>query len=112
MNFTQGARESTKSIEYKIHQDKGDASKGDQKNDYLLKRTDGRIANRWQRRKCRVQEGYLNIYHADESKDPTRVNLLTCQMKRVADDQVSFDVISYNRTYHFQVLLSLISLKT
>ncbi|KAJ8984518.1 hypothetical protein NQ317_010989 [Molorchus minor] len=57
----------------------------------------------WQKRKCRVQaEGYLDICHADETKPPTRVNLLTCQIKMVPDDKRGFDLISYNRTYHFQ----------
>ena len=49
-----------------------------------------------------MREGFLDIYHADESKQPTKVNLLTCQMKPVADDRLCFDVVSYNRTYHFQ----------
>lgn len=49
----------------------------------------------WQKRKCRVQaEGYLEICHADESKPPTRVNLLTCQIKMVPDDKRGFDLIS------------------
>lgn len=83
----------------------------------------------WQKRKCRVQaEGFLDICHADESKPPTRVNLLTCQIKNVGDDKRCFDLISCrllityglglnigrkcvtdaspkfadNRTYHFQ----------
>lgn len=49
----------------------------------------------WQKRRCRVTaDGFLDIYHADESKPPTRVNLLTCQIKPVADDKRSFDLIS------------------
>lgn len=49
----------------------------------------------WQKRRCRVQaDGYLDICHADESKPPTRVNLLTCQIKMVPDDKRGFDLIS------------------
>jgi len=49
----------------------------------------------WQKRRCAVQaEGYLDICHADESKPPTRVNLLTCQIKLVPDDKRGFDLIS------------------
>merc|ERR1711936_788047 len=44
----------------------------------------------------------LKICHADESKAPSQVNLLTCQMKPVLEDRLCFDVVSYNRTYHFQ----------
>ena len=70
---------------------------------YLSKRSEGRLRNVWQRRRCLVRDGFLEIYHADESKPPTRVNLLTCQMKPVMEDRLCFDVVSYNRTYHFQV---------
>ena len=69
----------------------------------MLKRSEGRIRNTWQKRRCQVQDGFLKIFHADESKDPARVNLLTCQMKPSSDDRLCFDVVSYNRTYHFQV---------
>lgn len=49
----------------------------------------------WQKRKCRAQaEGYFDICHADESKPPTRVNLLTCQIKVVPDDKRGFDLVS------------------
>ena len=88
---------------YDIHQPKGDAAAGNQRAGYLLKRSEGRIRNTWQKRRCQVQDGFLKIFHADESKDPARVNLLTCQMKPSSDDRLCFDVVSYNRTYHFQV---------
>ena len=101
----QGSRDSNNSNTncYSIHQAKGDASAGNQKSGYLNKRSEGRIRNTWQRRRCQVQEGYLQIFHADEAKAPTRVNLLTCQMKPVSEDRLCYDVVSYNRTYHFQV---------
>ena len=91
--------------DYSIHQPKGDAAAGNQKIGYLNKRSEGRIRNTWQKRRCQVQDGFLKIFHADESKDPARVNLLTCQMKPSSDDRLCFDVVSYNRTYHFQVYL-------
>ena len=75
---------------------------GNSKKGYLNKRSEGRLRNVWQKRKCQAKEGFLEIYHADETKQPTRVNLLTCQMKPVADERLCFDVVSYNRTYHFQ----------
>ena len=92
-------------MQYQIHQPKGDAAAGNQKTGYLLKRSEGRIRNTWQKRRCQVHDGFLKIFHADESKDPARVNLLTCQMKPSSDDKLCFDVVSYNRTYHFQVCL-------
>ncbi|CAG9816731.1 unnamed protein product [Phaedon cochleariae] len=88
---------------YSLHQLQGDKHHGVTRSGHLLKKSEGKMRRVWQKRKCRVQaEGYLDICHADESKPPTRVNLLTCQIKIVPDDKRSFDLISYNRTYHFQ----------
>ena len=93
---------STNSGVYSVHQPKGDSSVGNNKTGYLNKRSEGRLRNVWQKRKCQTRDSYLEIYHADLTKAPTRVNLLTCQMRPVAEDRLCFDVVSYNRTYHFQ----------
>nr|CAH7733807.1 unnamed protein product [Callosobruchus chinensis] len=88
---------------YSLHQLQGDKHHGVTRTGHLLKKSEGKMRRVWQKRKCRVQaEGYLEICHADESKPPTRINLLTCQIKMVPEDKKSFDLISYNRTYHFQ----------
>ena len=83
--------------QYTLHQAKGDAKAGDWRDGYLLKRSEGRLRNVWQRRRCEVRDGFLKISHADESKTPSQVNLLTCQMKPVLEDRLCFDVVSYNR---------------
>ena len=88
--------------QYTLHQAKGDAKAGHRKQGYLMKRSEGRLRNVWQRRRCEVRDGFLKISHADENKTPSQVNLLTCQMKPVLEDRLCFDVVSYNRTYHFQ----------
>merc|ERR1719323_390128 len=88
--------------QYTLHQAKGDAKAGNFKSGYLSKRSEGRLRNVWQRRKCEVRDGFLRIHHGDESKAPSQVNLLTCQMKPVLEDRLCFDMVSYNRTYHFQ----------
>ncbi|KAK6630328.1 hypothetical protein RUM44_004995 [Polyplax serrata] len=88
---------------YSLHQLQGDKHAGLTRSGHLFKKSEGKMRRVWQKRKCRVQaEGFLDIFHADESKPPTRVNLLTCQIKNVGDDKRCFDLISYNRTYHFQ----------
>ncbi|KAL0268563.1 UNVERIFIED_CONTAM: hypothetical protein PYX00_010454 [Menopon gallinae] len=88
---------------YSLHQLQGDKHAGLTRSGHLFKKSEGKMRRVWQKRKCRVQaEGFLDICHADESKPPTRVNLLTCQIKNVGDDKRCFDLISYNRTYHFQ----------
>jgi Arf-GAP with SH3 domain, ANK repeat and PH domain-containing protein len=81
----------------------GDKNHGITRSGHLLKKSEGKVRRVWQKRRCRVTEdGFLDICHADETKPPTRVNLLTCQIKPVLDDKRSFDLISYNRPYHFQ----------
>ncbi|KAF5281108.1 hypothetical protein FQR65_LT02974 [Abscondita terminalis] len=88
---------------YSLHQLQGDKHHGVTRTGHLFKKSEGKMRRVWQKRKCRVlAEGFLDICHADESKPPTRVNLLTCQIKMVPDDKRGFDLISYNRTYHFQ----------
>ncbi|XP_063395004.1 arfGAP with SH3 domain, ANK repeat and PH domain-containing protein [Cydia fagiglandana] len=88
---------------YSLHQLQGDKQHGVTRSGYLLKKSEGKVRRVWQKRRCRVTaEGYLDIFHADENKPPARVNLLTCQIKVAADDKRAFDLVSYNRTYHFQ----------
>uniref|UniRef100_T1HS89 Transaldolase n=1 Tax=Rhodnius prolixus TaxID=13249 RepID=T1HS89_RHOPR len=88
---------------YSLHQLQGDKGAGLTRTGHLLKKSEGKMRRVWQKRRCCVQaDGFLDICHGDESKPPTRVNLLTCQIKLVPDDKRCFDLISYNRTYHFQ----------
>lgn len=80
---------------YSLQQLQGDKNHGITKTGHLLKKSEGKVRRVWQKRRCRVTaDGFLDIYHADESKPPTRVNLLTCQIKPVAEEKRSFDLIS------------------
>nr|CAD7259111.1 unnamed protein product [Timema shepardi]CAD7569147.1 unnamed protein product [Timema californicum] len=88
---------------YSLHQLQGDKQHGVTRTGHLLKKSEGKVRRVWQKRRCQVQaEGFLDICHADETKPPSKVNLLTCQIKLVPEDRRCFDLISYNRTYHFQ----------
>ncbi|XP_032527803.1 arfGAP with SH3 domain, ANK repeat and PH domain-containing protein isoform X1 [Danaus plexippus] len=88
---------------YSLHQLQGDKQHGVTRSGYLLKKSEGKVRRVWQKRRCRVTaEGFLDIFHADENKTPARVNLLTCQIKVASEDKRAFDLVSYNRTYHFQ----------
>uniref|UniRef100_A0A5K3FKS2 PH domain-containing protein n=3 Tax=Mesocestoides corti TaxID=53468 RepID=A0A5K3FKS2_MESCO len=100
-------------------------SYGTQKSGFLLKKSDGKVKRIWQRRRVCVSDHELCLYHADESKPPVRLMLLTCQLKLPGEhpspnvsapvDQSgdtpdtassvarrSFFLVSNNRTYHFQ----------
>ncbi|XP_058456104.1 arfGAP with SH3 domain, ANK repeat and PH domain-containing protein [Malaya genurostris] len=88
---------------YSLHQLQGDKNHGITRSGHLLKKSEGKVRRVWQKRRCRVTaDGFLDICHADETKAPTRVNLLTSQIKPASDDKKGFDLISYNRPYHFQ----------
>jgi Arf-GAP/SH3 domain/ANK repeat/PH domain-containing protein len=78
---------------------------GFRKSGYLLKKSEGKMrVKAWRKRRCEISDGYLFIYHSDETQPPTKLNLLTCQVKLVpGKEKKCFDLISYNRTYHFQV---------
>uniref|UniRef100_A0A8C3X5G7 ArfGAP with SH3 domain, ankyrin repeat and PH domain 1 n=1 Tax=Catagonus wagneri TaxID=51154 RepID=A0A8C3X5G7_9CETA len=86
---------------YSMHQLQGNKEYGSEKKGYLLKKSDG-LRKVWQRRKCSVKNGILTISHATSNRQPAKLNLLTCQVKPNAEDKKSFDLISHNRTYHFQ----------
>ncbi|XP_068196350.1 arf-GAP with SH3 domain, ANK repeat and PH domain-containing protein 1a [Antennarius striatus] len=86
---------------YSMHQLQGNKEFGSEKRGYLLKKSDG-LRKVWQRRKCSVKSGFLTISHATSNRQPARLNLLTCQVKPSAEDKKCFDLISHNRTYHFQ----------
>ncbi|XP_073488361.1 arf-GAP with SH3 domain, ANK repeat and PH domain-containing protein 1 isoform X4 [Aquarana catesbeiana] len=86
---------------YSMHQLQGNKEYGSEKKGYLLKKSDG-LRKVWQRRKCTVKNGILTISHATSNRPPAKLNLLTCQVKPNADEKKCFDLISHNRTYHFQ----------
>uniref|UniRef100_A0A8C6LX34 Un-named sa1614 n=1 Tax=Nothobranchius furzeri TaxID=105023 RepID=A0A8C6LX34_NOTFU len=85
---------------YSMHQLLGDKQYGTERSGFLYKKSDG-LRKMWQKRKCSVHNCYLTIAHATPNKPPTRLNLLTCQVKPNVEDKKCFDLISHNRTYHF-----------
>ncbi|XP_052761554.1 arfGAP with SH3 domain, ANK repeat and PH domain-containing protein-like isoform X1 [Mya arenaria] len=91
---------------YRLHQLQGNKNHGSTKEGFLLKKSEGMLKKMWQKRKCAIKDGIMRMHHADESKEPVCLNLLTCQVKLVSDDpgKKCFDLVSShgNRTYHFQ----------
>ncbi|XP_038552063.1 arf-GAP with SH3 domain, ANK repeat and PH domain-containing protein 2 isoform X1 [Micropterus salmoides] len=85
---------------YSMHQLLGDKQYGTERTGFLYKKSDG-LRKMWQKRKCSVHNCYLTIAHATPNKPPTKLNLLTCQVKPSVEDKKCFDLISHNRTYHF-----------
>lgn len=90
---------------YRLHQIQGNQIYGFRKSGYLLKKSEGKMrVKAWRKRRCEITDGFLFIYHSDETQPPTKLNLLTCQVKLVpGKEKKCFDLISFNRTYHFQV---------
>ncbi|KAM3860579.1 arf-GAP with SH3 domain, ANK repeat and PH domain-containing protein 1 isoform 3-T3 [Diretmus argenteus] len=86
---------------YSMHQLQGNKEFGSEKKGYLMKKSDG-LRKVWQRRQCSVKGGILTISHATSNRQPVKLNLLTCQVKPTTEDRKCFDLISHNRTYHFQ----------
>uniref|UniRef100_A0A673BYN1 Arf-GAP with SH3 domain, ANK repeat and PH domain-containing protein 3-like n=1 Tax=Sphaeramia orbicularis TaxID=375764 RepID=A0A673BYN1_9TELE len=61
-----------------------------------------RIRKVWQKRKCGVKFGCLTISHSTINRPPAKLNLLTCQVRPNPEDRRTFDLVTHNRTYHFQ----------
>ncbi|KAE8605026.1 hypothetical protein XENTR_v10014942 [Xenopus tropicalis] len=89
------------SVAYSLHQPQGNKEHGSERDGYLYKKSDG-IRKVWQKRKCTVQNGFLTISHGTANIPPAKLNLLTCQVKTNPEEKKSFDLISHDRTYHFQ----------
>ncbi|XP_044290814.1 arf-GAP with SH3 domain, ANK repeat and PH domain-containing protein 3 [Varanus komodoensis] len=86
---------------YSIHQHQGNKQYGTEKSGFLHKKSDG-IRKVWQKRKCGVKYGCLTISHSTINRPPVKLNLLTCQVRPHPEDKKSFDLVTHNRTYHFQ----------
>ncbi|XP_035388521.1 arf-GAP with SH3 domain, ANK repeat and PH domain-containing protein 3 isoform X1 [Electrophorus electricus] len=86
---------------YSIHQPQGNKKDGTEKSGFLLKKSDG-IRKVWQKRKCGVKYGCLTISHSTINRPPAKLNLLTCQVRPSPEEKRCFDLVTHNRTYHFQ----------
>ncbi|KAF4082487.1 hypothetical protein AMELA_G00151930 [Ameiurus melas] len=86
---------------YSLHQLQGNKAFGTECSGTLYKRSEG-LRKVWQKRKCAVKNGYLTICHGTANTPPAKLNLLTCQVKCNLEEKKSFDLISHDRTYHFQ----------
>ncbi|XP_030073601.1 arf-GAP with SH3 domain, ANK repeat and PH domain-containing protein 3 isoform X2 [Microcaecilia unicolor] len=86
---------------YSIHQLQGNKQYGTEKSGFLYKKSDG-IRKAWLKRKCGVKYGFLTISHSTINRPPVKLNLLTCQVRPNPEEKRSFDLVTHNRTYHFQ----------
>uniref|UniRef100_A0A8C6JLQ1 Uncharacterized protein n=1 Tax=Melopsittacus undulatus TaxID=13146 RepID=A0A8C6JLQ1_MELUD len=86
---------------YSIHQHQGNKQYGTEKSGFLYKKSDG-IRKVWQKRKCGVKYGCLTISHSTINRPPVKLNLLTCQVRPHTEEKKCFDLVTHNRTYHFQ----------
>ncbi|XP_078503957.1 arf-GAP with SH3 domain, ANK repeat and PH domain-containing protein 2 isoform X4 [Lissotriton helveticus] len=89
------------SVAYSLHQPQGNKEHGTERCGNLYKKSDG-IRKVWQKRRCSVKYGFLTISHGTAKGPPAKLNLLTCQVKTNPEEKKSFDLISHDRTYHFQ----------
>ncbi|XP_027855704.1 arf-GAP with SH3 domain, ANK repeat and PH domain-containing protein 2a isoform X1 [Xiphophorus couchianus] len=89
------------SATYSLHQPQGNKEHGTERSGFLFKKSDG-LRKVWQKRKCTAKNGYLTISHGTANRPPAKLNLLTCQVKHNPEEKRSFDLISHDRTYHFQ----------
>uniref|UniRef100_A0A672NU88 ArfGAP with SH3 domain, ankyrin repeat and PH domain 1 n=1 Tax=Sinocyclocheilus grahami TaxID=75366 RepID=A0A672NU88_SINGR len=92
----QGSDSQSKQGGYSMHQLQGNKEFGSEKKGYLLKKSDG------QNSKTLVKHFSCCHISFQSNRQPVKLNLLTCQVKPSTEDRKCFDLISHNRTYHFQ----------
>ncbi|KAG7224146.1 hypothetical protein INR49_019881 [Caranx melampygus] len=73
---------------YSIHQPQGNKNMGQRNLASSLRRVTGSG-------KCGRRESVIN-------RPPAKLNLLTCQVRPDPEDRRTFDLVTHNRTYHFQ----------
>ncbi|KAI4804106.1 hypothetical protein KUCAC02_025748, partial [Chaenocephalus aceratus] len=78
------------STTYSLHQPQGNKEHGTERSGCLYKKSDG-LRKVWQKRKCTAKNGYLTISHGTANRSNT-----------ILKRRRSFDLISHDRTYHFQ----------
>ncbi|RTG86782.1 Arf-GAP with SH3 domain, ANK repeat and PH domain-containing protein, partial [Schistosoma bovis] len=69
---------------------------GTKKSGFLLKKSDGKVKRVWQRRRVHIADGELCLYHADESKPPVRLTLLTCQVKLPTESMDNDSILNHS----------------
>uniref|UniRef100_W5NJI2 ArfGAP with SH3 domain, ankyrin repeat and PH domain 2a n=1 Tax=Lepisosteus oculatus TaxID=7918 RepID=W5NJI2_LEPOC len=89
------------SAAYSLHQPQGNKEHGTERSGYLYKKSDG---NRswWESQSASLDVFLVVLASSQANRPPAKLNLLTCQVKRSPDEKKSFDLISHDRTYHFQ----------
>ncbi|XP_064651827.1 arf-GAP with SH3 domain, ANK repeat and PH domain-containing protein 2-like isoform X4 [Lineus longissimus] len=96
----------SKEMGYNLHQLSGNKVHGCEKQGYLSKRSENMLKKVWLRRKVMIKDGIMFISRSDSSKEPVKLNLLTCSAKVATDDPTKrcFDLMSGSqiRTYRFQ----------
>ncbi|VDK17663.1 unnamed protein product, partial [Anisakis simplex] len=88
-----------------VHQQQQQQSSNDERidlNGYLFKKTNNKLHKLWQKRRCRLHDGYFCISHSDESLAPVTMDLRISDCKPSADDPKAFDFYCRDRTYHLQ----------
>uniref|UniRef100_K7G2E9 ArfGAP with SH3 domain, ankyrin repeat and PH domain 3 n=1 Tax=Pelodiscus sinensis TaxID=13735 RepID=K7G2E9_PELSI len=85
---------------YSIHQHQGNKQYGTEKSGFLSKKSDGLGAKPdLESAKC---GSCLTISHSTINRPPVKLNLLTCQVRPHPEEKKCFDLVTHNRTYHFQ----------
>uniref|UniRef100_A0A4W5MS66 ArfGAP with SH3 domain, ankyrin repeat and PH domain 2a n=1 Tax=Hucho hucho TaxID=62062 RepID=A0A4W5MS66_9TELE len=83
------------SATYSLHQPQGNKEHGTERCGNLYKKSDGSVFS------C---SSFLSSPRSlvQANRPPAKLNLLTCQVKHNPEEKKSFDLISHDRTYHFQ----------
>ena len=82
---------------------------GPHKFGFLKRQMAGRLRSSWQKRGCEVRNGFLKIIETEGSQEPTKVSLVTCEMRPDDENKLNFSVTAGKDTYYFQVRKHILS---
>ncbi|KAI4587537.1 hypothetical protein MJG53_005324 [Ovis ammon polii x Ovis aries] len=81
------------STAYSLHQPQGNKEHGTERTGNLYKKSDGCLTS---------MTSASSPEEWQANRPPAKLNLLTCQVKTNPEEKKCFDLISHDRTYHFQ----------
>ena len=81
----------------------GNESYGTETNGKLFKKIQS-LFQHWQKSDCEVKDGHLYISTGDDIRPPTKIEILTLDVKKCPDEEFVFDIKTPQKSYKFKAL--------
>ena len=73
---------------------------GPHKFGFIKRQMAGRLRTSWQKRGCEVRNGFLKIIETEGSQEPTKLSLVTCEMRPDDENKLNFSVTARYQSHN------------